>query len=1358
MKKNVAIFILILTSILVVTAGAAPADKLVLPTSTVYIGEEAFYGTDVTVIVLPESVKTIGDRAFGGSDTLQKVYVPDALMEREAAALEGSPNARFVYIPGFVEKGEYVYYRDENGEFLKGLQTIDGRLYLFGDNAGTVQTGWRTIGEYTYYFDPEHYYALTGFSDIGDYTYYFDENGHRYENGYYEINGAEYYFSSYGIMARGLRTINNVNVVFDEVTGQLLTGFYTDNISHYRYYYDGRNGMLSNSVKTINGSVYYFYPNGVMARGLTTINGDKYYFDWNTGKRLTGLIDLGMGHYMFFGEDGISKTGIIECNGIRYYFDRENRTITSGFVTQDNHTYYFSPETYAMVTGFARIDDALYYFALDGKLKTGRITVNGKNYIADPDGKIKTGRFTYNGINYKSDEQTGALYTGFYHTEDNLLTYYYDGVNGRITGKRQIGGDWYYFDSNGIMKYGMQTIDGIKWFFDPETGKAGNGFVQYYGNRYLAENGIIQYGLIKKDGKTYWFADDSGAAKTGYQRDSENALYYFDKKTYAALTGWQEIGGSQYFFDKDGKAYSDGIYEIDGGKYYFSSGAILLKGKRTINNVSYYFSQQTGKMVTGLITLGGRIYYFTENGLGKGLKTIDGKKYYFNADYGYAQSGYVKIGEDIYFFDTYTKQGMTGILSSGGRTYYAENGKVKRNGVQTIDNTIYMFDTTYGSAWRTVTAKDGNNTTFYFDENGANLYGLVTYNNKEYYFYKNGGYATTAEKAAIVSQMEQAANGFSTIGGVTYYKESGKLAKGFRTINGSRYYFSEVNGAMMTGFRLIDGYYYYFGNDGKMRTGSITLKRGECWFGSTGKMLTGKDGTAYYTQTGQSVGGYAIGDNNSLVAGDSTFTGFATVQGEKYYFRNGVPLTGLQVISGKKYYFTADGVMCTGLTTVDGVKMYFDKTTGAQKTGFVTEGNAVYYFDESAGRLSGLQEIGDDRYCFDTYGVRLKGRVYIGSDVYYFDENTGKMQYGLIKAPFGTVYANPTTGKLQTGFISTGGKTYYFHPSYYTMVTGWLTVGENRYYMNADGVQQKGFTAINGNMYYLYSDHLAKGMTEINGHEYFFTNDGIMLTGWIKEGNLNYFFDTETGERIIGLAKYGQYYFGFLKDGTLGMGAVTFDDGREYYFDEKYNFACLGLRSAADGKLHYYDLDEGMRRNKTWTQDGVKYAADANGVVRVAEVNSTFAEILNDGIQYLGTPYGSFDGGLVCTTFVAQVLNDTVMQFDYNEGESLHMYGMFTDCYPEAVSYDKSDLRLGDIVLYVYGNCNHGDDCGFVGEIHHVGIYIGSGKIMEAGTIYTDPVTGEETGYTLIRDMGDTDQRPIVAIVHTLQIAEQLDP
>ena len=89
MMKRMWIAISILTFALMLSLSMACADTLILPEDTVEIGDDAFYGTSATTIILPEHVTTISDRAFGNSNTLCTVYVPDVLMSREAAALQG---------------------------------------------------------------------------------------------------------------------------------------------------------------------------------------------------------------------------------------------------------------------------------------------------------------------------------------------------------------------------------------------------------------------------------------------------------------------------------------------------------------------------------------------------------------------------------------------------------------------------------------------------------------------------------------------------------------------------------------------------------------------------------------------------------------------------------------------------------------------------------------------------------------------------------------------------------------------------------------------------------------------------------------------------------------------------------------------------------------------------------------------------------------------------------------------------------------------------------------------------------------------------------------------------------------------
>ena len=114
MKKNVVLLILSL----VLIAGAAAADTLLLPEDTVVIGDEAFRGVDADTIILPPGVTVIGDAAFGYSETLRRVYVPESLLDREDAALVGSDNAEFVSLT-HNWTAEYNYALNDDGNTIR---------------------------------------------------------------------------------------------------------------------------------------------------------------------------------------------------------------------------------------------------------------------------------------------------------------------------------------------------------------------------------------------------------------------------------------------------------------------------------------------------------------------------------------------------------------------------------------------------------------------------------------------------------------------------------------------------------------------------------------------------------------------------------------------------------------------------------------------------------------------------------------------------------------------------------------------------------------------------------------------------------------------------------------------------------------------------------------------------------------------------------------------------------------------------------------------------------------------------------------------------------------------------------------
>ena len=122
-------------------------------------------------------------------------------------------------------------------------------------------------------------------------------------------------------------------------------------------------------------------------------------------------------------------------------------------------------------------------------------------------------------------------------------------------------------------------------------------------------------------------------------------------------------------------------HNANGSVTYYEKDGTLVKGWKTINGKTYYFSQKNGHMVKGWKVLNSKWYYFNKNtgAMFKGFHKIGNFKYYFNPKTGVMFKGLHKIGNEKYYFEKKNGRMLTGLVKRNGKVYNINNkGQVQR--------------------------------------------------------------------------------------------------------------------------------------------------------------------------------------------------------------------------------------------------------------------------------------------------------------------------------------------------------------------------------------------------------------------------------------------------------------------------------------------------------------------------------------------------------------------------------------------------------------------------------------------------------------------------------------------------------
>ena len=300
------------------------------------------------------------------------------------------------------------------------------------------------------------------------------------------------------------------------------------------------------------------------------------------------------------------------------------------------------------------------------------------------------------------------------------------------------------------------------------------------------------------------------------------------------------------------------------------------------------------------------------------------------------------------------------------------------------------------------------------------------------------------------------------------------------------------------------------------------------------------------------------------------------------YYRDGVPVIGLQEIGGKTYAFGQDGKLMKGWRNI-GRKTYYLGEDGAVRKGWQKVNGFSYYFGDDGAQRRGWQTIGGKTYYFYKATIsRYKGH-YKGVAASGLQENEGHR------------YCFSKEGLLLTGWQKISGRNYYFDRDGKNL-TGIQTIN-GRPYLLPDGYTKDGIVTYKGKTYLSVEGALSRGLTSYKNGLYFLNGDYTVFYGWKTIGGSTYYFRRDRQGRAANYWLDLNGYRYFFKDCVMATGLTTADSNYIWYY------------FYPDNKGHY----RGTMAKNTWIiVNGRRYHAGKDGRLDTGFVKDS------KGLRYFG--------------------------------------------------------------------------------------------------------------------------------------------
>ena len=283
-------------------------------------------------------------------------------------------------------------------------------------------------------------------------------------------------------------------------------------------------------------------------------------------------------------------------------------------------------------------------------------------------------------------------------------------------------GNRYYADGNGNYVRGIHEINGVIYFFDPNTGalKREAGWRTWGNGRYFTNGeGIAYRSRFITFGTPKFYMGIDGAVKTSIYSTPDGRIYNSDDYTGEVIqrAQWIVKNGKKYFSNASGELYKNQFITFGTPKFYMGADGAVKTGLFTTSDGQLYNADdRTGEIIQ-------RAHWIEKNG----------KRYFSNARGALYKNQFITFGIPKFYM------GIDGVVKTGifstldGQLYNADDytGEVIQKAQWIEKNGKKYFSNASGELYKNQFISFGN-TYYYMGSDGAVVVGSFYYNGENY--------------------------------------------------------------------------------------------------------------------------------------------------------------------------------------------------------------------------------------------------------------------------------------------------------------------------------------------------------------------------------------------------------------------------------------------------------------------------------------------------------------------------------------------------------------------------------------------------------------------------------------------------